>query len=245
MEKIKSKIEKLLRLSLSDSPHEATNAAQRAIELMEKYNISREDIDKHPIIFKEIEINYARVPGWVRTLYRNIASINGCYMVWKDGIKGEISKSFVRKAKIILIGMKSDIENIDYYVNILIKRIKEKAKEFKKTCNFTDRQMMKSYRMGLVEGCYKLLLKASQTFNENIKNNALVMVDERCARAEKFYKQNHVVRTVATDFVKCICYLRGIEDGSSFSVNRPINEQDTNPLALELKTSENERIKRG
>jgi hypothetical protein len=29
MEKIKSKIEKLLRLSLSDSPHEAANAAQR------------------------------------------------------------------------------------------------------------------------------------------------------------------------------------------------------------------------
>lgn len=241
MEKIKSKIEKLLRLSLSNSPHEASIAAQKAIELMEKYSITREDITKHPIIIKEIQINYAKVPGWVRILYSNIASINGCYMVWRDGVKGGTSKSFEQKARIVLTGMDSDIENIDYYVNILLNTIAAKAKEFKKAHAFADRQIMKSYRMGLVEGCYKLLLHASQTFNANVKDNALVKVDERRAKSEEFYKQNNSVRTVMTDFIQCIYYTRGVEDGSSISVNRPIDEKEKGTPYLEYKLEKHKK----
>ena len=72
MEKVKTKIEKLLRLSLSTSSHEASLAAQRAIELMDKHSITREDLNKESIVIHKIEIDYARVPGWVCTHPHNL-----------------------------------------------------------------------------------------------------------------------------------------------------------------------------
>lgn len=222
LQKIKDKIEKLLRLSLSNSPHEATLAAQRAIELMDKHSITRADLDKESIVIKEIEINYARVPGWVRKLYKNIAIINGCYMLWQDGYKD--GSDFGKKAKIILAGINSDIENIDYYVDILKNEITKKAEIFKQDTT-SEREMIKSYRMGLVQGVYNVLYKASQTFNKNIKNYALVSVDTRAEEAKSFYNEHFDVRTLPTLFKINAYYSKGIDDAKSISVSRPISEE--------------------
>ena len=229
MKKVKSRIEKLLRLSLSDSAHEATLAAQKAIELMDKYSITREDLNKESIVIHKIEIEYARVPGWVRKLYKNIASINGCYMLWRDGRKE--GNKLAKKAKIILVGIQSDIENIDYYVDVLKKEITKKAEIFKKEV-ISEREMVKSYRMGLVQGLYNVLYKASQEFNKTIKNNALVPVDTRVKEAREFYLSQFNVRTLQTLFKKNKYYLQGIDDAKSISASRPIKRKEEDQVLL-------------
>lgn len=225
IDKIKERIEKLLRLSLSSNPNESALAAAKAVELMEKYSLSRSDLDKKKIIVKEIEIEYARVPGWLRILYSNIARINGCYMVWKSGHKN--GTTLEKKAQIILVGLQSDLMNIDYYVAVLIKEIQAKAEQFKKEIS-SEREVVKSYRMGLVEGLYNLLYKASQTFNNNLKDNVLVPVDKRYDNAEEFYKKENKVRSVQTTFQKNAGYSLGLEDSKNIKVSRPIqtDEQD-------------------
>ena len=185
MQKIKDKIEKLLRLSMSNSPHEAKLAAQKAIELMNKHSLTREDIDKNPIIIKHIEVDYARVPGWYCILFQNIA-------------------------------------NIKYYVDVLQREIQKRAKIFIK--NVTgEREMVKSYRMGLVNGIYNILYKASQIFNEKLKDNAIIPVDTRVKEAKKFYHQKHRVKSIATDFKLNIYYIKGLEDAENISVTSPIS----------------------
>ena len=229
MKKVKNRIEKLLRLSLSDSIHEASLAAQKAIELMDKYSITREDLDKESIVIHKIEIDYARVPGWVRRLYANIASINGCYMLWRDGRKE--GNKLAKKAKIILVGIQSDIENIDYYVDVLKKEITKKAEIFKKEV-ISEREMVKSYRMGLVQGLYNVLYKASQEFNKTIKSNALVPVDTRAKEAKEFYLDQFNVRTLPTLFKKNHYYLQGIDDAKTISASRPIKSKEADQVLL-------------
>ncbi len=229
MQKVKNKIEKLLRLSMSNSPHEAKLAAKKAIELMNKHSLTREDLDKEPIIIKHIEVDYARVPGWYRKLYQNIANINGCYMLWQDGYKK--GGKFGKRAKIILVGIESDIINIKYYVDVLQREIQKKAKIFRE--NVTgEREMVKSYRMGLVRGVYNILYKASQTFNENLKDNAIIPVDTRIKEAKEFYHQKHTVRSVATNFKLNSYYVKGLQDAKNISVSRPVEDNKSNEVQL-------------
>jgi len=229
LQKVKNKIEKLLRLSLSTSTHEAALAAKRAIELMDKHSITREDLNKESIVIHKLEIDYARVPGWVRKLYKNIASINGCYMLWSDGWKE--GNKIGKKAKIILVGIQSDIENIDYYVEVLKKEITRKAEIFKKEV-ISEREMVKSYRMGLVQGLYNVLYKASQTFNKTIKSNALITVDTRTNEAKEFYIEQFNVRTLPTLFKKNAYYLQGIDDAKTISASRPVKDKNENNTLL-------------
>ena len=217
--KIKERIEKLLRLSLSDNCSEASLAAAKAIELMQKYSLSRTDLKKDEIVMKDITVEFARVPGWLRTLYSNIAQINGCYMVWKNGYKhGTILE---RRAQITLVGLEKDLINIDYYTSVLIKEIQLKAEIFKKEIS-SEREMVKSYRMGLVHGVYNLLYKASQTFNSSLKNNTLIAVDQRYENAKVFYQKENKVNTVQTKYQQNIGYDLGLLDSQNLNVSRPI-----------------------
>jgi hypothetical protein len=52
-QKIKMKVEKLLRLSLSKNENEAKLAAEKAVELMQLYAIDHKDISKNRTITKQ------------------------------------------------------------------------------------------------------------------------------------------------------------------------------------------------
>jgi len=219
MKKIKEKINKLLRLALSDNPNEANLASQKVIELMEKHSITDKDLTDTSIIIKEIEVEYARVPKWYRNLYRDIAKINGCYMVWRNG-----SKANDKKAKIIITGLEKDVENIEYYIEVIKIEISNKVNKFKKTIS-SEREIVKSYRMGLVGGLYNTLYKASQTFNEKIKDKSIVPVDKRSEISKEYYLNKFSVRIVSSiNTYNNRYYNMGFEDANSISVNRPIKE---------------------
>ena len=235
MEKIKSKINKLLRLSLSSNPNEAKLAAQKAIELMEKYSLSRGDLTDVPIIIKEFEIEYARVPGWIRMLYVNISFINGCYMAWRNGYKICNSLDKGRKAKIILVGLESDLENIEYYVSVIKDEIISKSEIFKKTVS-SKREALKSYRMGLVNGIYNLLYNASKTFNKNLSDNTLIPIDKRRENAENFYLKTNKVNIVETKFENNTFYHQGLSDAKNISAKRPVKKDIDKLLLLENNT---------
>lgn len=223
MQSLKEKIEKLLRLAMSPNPHEASAALAKATELMEKYAISREDLEKTPFITQTIEINYTRMPRWLGTLYSNIAHINGCYLVWRDGQKAKGIK-----AQVIITGIESDLENIVYYVEVVRQEIESKVKELKKSRTL-KREALGNYRMGLADGIYTALYRASQTFNKGVSANALVVLfDERYELAKTHYLQNNKVKVLLSNFINGLYYAKGQIDAMKISLKRPLSSQENN-----------------
>jgi len=219
MEKIKSRIEKLLRLSLSNSPHEAKAASLKAIELMEKYRLTRGDISDQRIVSNTIHLQYYRVPQWLSELFARIGYMNGCYVVWING-----SELRHEHAKIVITGQPSDILNIEYYMRIFQTEIEKKVKHFKQH-HPSSRENTKSYRMGLVEGIVSTLYSASQTFNATLSDNALVPVDYKYAEAEAFYVSHHKVKMMSISRINSRFYRQGKRDSREINVTRPIGEQ--------------------
>jgi hypothetical protein len=151
---IKKKIEKLLQLAMSNNPHEAELAAQRAVELMQKHSLQREDILIGEVISRTFEIEYARIPVWIRKLYNGLAYINGCYMVWIDGYRDSYGYSLEKKAKIILTGRECEVLNTEYFLQVFIREIEKKAKQHSQFLGKrrNKRTELQAYRIGLGKG---------------------------------------------------------------------------------------------
>lgn len=231
MEKIKSRIEKLLRLSLSNSPHEANVAALKAVELMEKYALTRADISTQKIISYSIRLEYYRLPRWLSSLFTQIGHMNGCYVVWVNG-----SEALSERSKIVLTGLESDIVNIEYYMAVYQAEIEKKVNIFKKQQSST-REDVKSYRIGLVEGIVATLYKASQTFNASLLPNALVPIDQRYEEAKENYLSNHNVKIMPALEVSVKYFRQGRMDSRGIDISRPMENQNKIQVVIENKSS--------
>lgn len=229
MKKIKQRIAKLLRLSLSNSPHEAQLASLKVVELMEKYALSRADLISEKIVVKEILQEYYTIPRWVRSLYSDIAHINGCYVVWYQG-----SAYAHQKARIVITGLQSDVENINYYVEVIKKEIFQKAERFKQEVS-SKRQMVNHYRLGLSEGVFSFLYTASKSFNSSIKSNALVSIDSRYSDAREHYLRNvDCVNEKEYSIINSLFYSMGRNDAQNINISRPVDHKSVEPYnALE------------
>lgn len=96
LEKIKTRIKKLLAMADSTSPNEAAIAAKRAASLMDKYQLEKADIIKHKLkegddIIGEaiIDLEYKRWPQWLQSLSIYVADAFDCQVkfIVSDGGK--------------------------------------------------------------------------------------------------------------------------------------------------------------
>jgi Protein of unknown function (DUF2786) len=90
---ILNKIKKLLALSHSPNENEAVVAAQKANELLTKYNLSLGDVYSGENVFtKEIICTYKKAISWKGQLLAGVAFLNFCiaYEVRFDGISASV-----------------------------------------------------------------------------------------------------------------------------------------------------------
>ncbi len=237
MEKIKERIAKLLRLSMSENRHEAELAAAKAVELMQRYALSRDEIEKEELLTKTIELEYARIPIWIRELYSNMSRVNGCYMVWIDGWRGS-GKELKKRAQIILTGRESDVLNVEYLLCVFIREIESYAKKYAAALGKTQnkRAKLRDYRLGLGSGLVERMAEATQKWEKEPESNGLsnppVPMENRYEKAKEHYRSSNDVRQVHTRINRGSDYFTGLIHAEGVALHRPLDEEQTRQCFL-------------
>jgi hypothetical protein len=228
LDKVKEKIEKLLRLSLSSNPNEAKLATQKAVELMQRYAIDHTDFSKMRSITKRIEINYARIPVWLRELYNGLSYVNGCYMVWSNGRRDKISGKISEKAEIFLTGRECDVLNTEYLLHIFIREIDRMGEEYKLNLpkGVNKRERLKSYKLGLGQGLCNRLLEANDVLaNSEIGKELIPMGDyhERFMNSMEKFLNDNKVSYIINEIDENDAFKRGVKDAKDVDIHKPLD----------------------
>lgn len=237
--KIIERIKKLMALSLSDNPHEAQLASERLVELMNKYGVTDKDLDNNPFITETFESKkYFRLPKWASELWGNLGYVSGCYVTWSDGYGNQFIGGG-RKAKINISGKKTDVEIVRYigelYEHEIFKKVEEFKKQFK-SCRTLTAELNK-YKIGLAHGICLRIRKSQKEFFDHHKDDAsmaLVPVDVRSKEAKAFAELDgkKAVTKGGKDITKDPAYKIGIHDANSVAINKGLNSNTSERLAL-------------
>lgn len=131
--RILDKIKKCLRLSKSAEPHEAAAALRQAQKLMERHNVSEDDLHASEIGQSRVRsrASATRIKGWEGELAWLIAEAFACELVWAAG------SSYGRTADemfghFIFVGREADREVAAYTLDVLGRLVTRARTEFLK-----------------------------------------------------------------------------------------------------------------
>lgn len=179
-----AKVTKLLRLSESSNPHEAALAAQRAQEILTRYDIDRAalSLDGGSEPDEAIEDFSRRAPldeggkslaTWKLSLANTIAKANQS-RIYRTGVA------------VGIVGRPSDVEKVRYLYDYLLREVDRLADRDGKGCGKTWRTQ---YRFGVVEAItVKLAETRAKVENEmraEVQGTALVRVNEAIQNIER------------------------------------------------------------
>lgn len=148
--KVVDKIKKLMALSESSNEHEAALALQRAKDLLDKYNLTNQDL----IIQEVVEIegySSSHETIWIISLGNAISEYFNCEFLSKSGrMRGK------REVRYSFVGLEIDGEIAKYafdYVITTINRMRNiYAKGLHKKLSRSDKiNLGRSYRLGLIK----------------------------------------------------------------------------------------------
>ena len=123
IEKIKSKIKKLLALAKSPNPNEAASALRMAQELMAEYKFDQSDVNTIEIDSKCTKTSHRdNPPRYESILFYDIASAFGCSVIYIYG--GNYSWRF--------IGLKHRTEIASYIGQILLRKLRAARSQYYK-----------------------------------------------------------------------------------------------------------------
>lgn len=225
IENIKDKIQKLLNLSLSDNEHEASAAMQKAMQLMNDHNISREEVQKQPIITKSFFTRWVNTPNWALNLINSVCQSSACYIVYKNGYNSYTKK----QTEIIITGRERDVENSIYVCEVLLRYCEKEIAKHRKihTGSKNIDAIMQGYRIGLVLGVGdKLKEGVKKFFNTHTNGNELVSVDSRLNEAKDLYLKNNKVtinKHKSSATIDEVMAEIGYQKGKEISINQAVN----------------------
>ena len=224
---IMDKIKKLLRLGESTNENEASLAMEKAGELMEKYNIThghlKAKLDLSNIEELSIKAGIDMCRGnttWEWTLAGSVAK------VFDGQVIGSSDKNLLN-----FIAEKEDMELIMYFFQYIRHFLYFRAK-----LNFKKEADRKTYGLSAVTTVTQRLAqfrKGREKIQVETGTEGLVLVKKDLV--SQLAKQNHpFLRNVNTHYPKSFsheAYNRGVNDGNSIQLNRPIGEKKNGVIA--------------
>lgn len=179
MEDIIERIGKLLRLSESSNPNEAALAAQRASELMLKYNISKAVIEsaenpekRESVIYSVFDENQGKNRNFFRgDLANSIAAFFDAKILWRGN-------------DLWLVGTQSDMNAVKYLFSAVLNQIDELTESewwrFGKWQGIHGKTWKGSFRQGCLDEVRKRLMERKRELNVEYSTNSkeLVVVDQ-------------------------------------------------------------------
>ncbi len=193
---------KLLRLATSDNPHEAALAAQRAQEILDRFEITQamlEDTQAAEEAEEAIE-NFAdkespldlfgmQIERWKSYLASVVAKANACC------IYSERKEYFVlmrRRSFLHIVGRPSDVEKVRYLYGYLAGETDRLCRQQGKGCG---RTWMNQFRLGVVDTLARRLREGHEALLAAMRNeareqsrenpNALVVLEKAIARVDR------------------------------------------------------------
>lgn len=238
MDKQKDKVKKLLELSLSDNENEAKIALRQAMSLMNKHNITKDEVYGQKMMSKVITTPYYRVPNWYSSLYDLMSTVSGCFCVYQNGNSYKDKQATIR-----ITGRERDVENAEYLIVFLSREVEKSIKKYKKelsrkgVTSYISRRLS-AYRMGFIEKIHAKIEASQHQFfsSENMDNktkgNEIVCIDvkSRVQDAQTFYT-NTLGKTFKISNSQARYLNSSIEDGnraaSELEINSAVNQQDS------------------
>ena len=224
-DKYKDKIKKLLELSLSENKNETSIASRQAMALMNRHNVTKEEVYGQKMISKIIATPYTRPPAWYLSLYSSISKLSGCLAVYSNG-RADIGK----KSRIEIAGRERDVKNAIYLIVFLARELEQGVINFKKTLSNNHyphkTQLVKSYRIGFISKIYsRMQASRNQFFTDHNNHNQLICIDNETRRCEarEYYVRTHddKLRTKKSNTTQY--YADGVNAGASAADKLQIN----------------------
>lgn len=245
MDKQKDKIKKLLELSLSDNENEAKIALRQAMSLMNKHNITKDEVYGQKMMSKVITTPYYRVPNWYSSLHSLMSRVSGCFCVYQNG-----DSCNEKKATIRITGRERDVENAEYLIVFLSREVEKSVHKYKKELykkgitSYISRRVS-AYRVGFIEkvhtkieACQYQFFSSENTANQT-KGKEMVCIDveSRVQDAKTFYTDK-LGRTFVTTSSQARYLNSSMEDGdraaAELEINSAVNQQDSIKILANL-----------
>lgn len=184
-EKDRRLIDKLLRMSMSNSPNEAAVAAEKLAEVLARNGITREEAeqmgDTHRFVMYRTK--WESAPQWHNFLTTNLGVISGVFMASCPG-------------GYLLSGAARDLENFIYILEFISAEVDRMSERYRKSLpkprhktekarRAAVRKRLDDYRHGIVMGvCSNLRRSVASFFASPSSGKDLVPVDERFSSAK-------------------------------------------------------------
>ncbi|MFT4938152.1 MAG: hypothetical protein ACI88A_001175 [Paraglaciecola sp.] len=225
MDKIKDKIKKLMALSGSTNPHEASSALSKAITLMQKYQLSQTDISKADLLTVTQDHYQHNMSGPDGTLISGIASAHGVFM-----FKVPANRDTGKRAQVILTGIKGDIESTQYFIEIVARQINAQVSHWRRLNNASVANG-NDYKWGLVAGFVKRFKEEMKVLSAEI-GTGMVTVDTRLSEAEQFARASFKLHSGKISARSNNHRANGTQDSDKISSVRGVHGS-VSPLGLE------------
>lgn len=207
-EKLIGKIQKLLALSKSPNKAEAELAAQRAHELLTKYNLSMDDVQEREI--REFNIISGRnLKTWKHLLIDNVARYYYCKSLFYERGSGYY--------RIVFIGQRHNIIVCKSMFDYLHKTILRESRSIHKNAKNKYRE---DFKLGMA---VKISERLKQLSDQKIIPEEKDLVIRENDKIDKYLSEkNTYSENFELDIKKAEAYWKGIQAGKKVSLNEQI-----------------------
>lgn len=216
--KILEKIKKLFKLSESSNVNEATLALQKAKELLDKYELTVEEIELSEV--REVigdKLPNLKTPQYTVTLMLSIAELFNC-KIYNTTVVYSYSKKTVNP---VFIGLSPNVEIASYCFSVLSKKLEYSRKEFVANLNPRTKKANKTKRgdefaLGWAYG-------VNSSVKKLVPENSIPAVvktyyDKKATGMEEAKIKSIIVRPSKADSLR-----KGYAEGEKVDLRKPVN----------------------
>lgn len=228
LDKIKSKINKLLALGASPNRNEAETAMRQAMALMRKYAICETELGVSQVATFTYKSGFTKLPPWCVTLANNVSRALGVYCVYMHGSHGS-------KAQIFFTGEKGACERAEYIYVVAYRQIESMSSTYRNNnpgCSPSDTN---DYKRGVAISYAQRVKEVYGQVEQELSDElgtALVPIDTRIEEAKAYYCQSHEVVVSKADHRNSIALHDGVRDGKNVQVTEGVKGNTDKTLAL-------------
>ena len=223
MNKIISKIQKLLALSESPNQKEAESAAIKAQELLIKHNLSMEQVENIDLGMDEKEVlSMGRIPLWISSLLTGIADAYMCTSISTFGW---------RKHSVTLIGRNANVK-VTYSMFVYLKNViyslgkEEKEKYFRSGYGI---RYMNQFRLGLAFGVSQRLDEILNSENVSNEKALVVMLYETTKKENNEYVKKKYGELGTRKYQGChvdeVAFNRGVTKSETIGLDNQLENK--------------------
>lgn len=218
--KVIDKIQKLLALSTSSNLHEASLAAEKAGEMLAKYDLDMMDVEskdgnkENPIEIVELDRLHSGKYVWEGRLAKTLANVWEC-----DVIRLQTRESKTGY-KYQFFGMRHDMEILIHFFRFLRMRIGKDCEKYQ------SKKERYSFALGMIitisERLQAMMVHKKKAMDDSNCTDLVIYKDQLVKGAVKEKHPTGLVKRSSNVKKSAAAFNQGIANGNKVALNRPI-----------------------